>query len=116
MDAALPAHLEIAHLDIAPVLKLLSRGNPPLALATTAEVNMYCVYDSQVLTLFTSLYLAGLVYLLASRVTAALGRRSTIMLGGAINRGSEKIVGSTLFHGGREQFCSTAATALARSR
>ncbi|KAJ1406848.1 Sugar/inositol transporter [Sesbania bispinosa] len=68
--------------------------------AATAEVNMYCVYDSQVLTLFTSsLYLAGLVSsLLASRVTAALGRRSTIMLGGAIflaggaiNGGSENI-------------------------
>ncbi|XP_061345964.1 sugar transport protein 5-like [Gastrolobium bilobum] len=68
--------------------------------AAGTEVNMYCVYDSQVLTLFTSsLYLAGLVSsLAASRVTAALGRRNTIMLGGtiffaggAINGGSENI-------------------------
>ena len=62
--------------------------------------NMYCVYDSQLLTLFTSsLYLAGLVSsLAASRVTAALGRRNTIMLGGviffaggALNGGAENI-------------------------
>ncbi|XP_047179722.1 sugar transport protein 5-like [Vigna umbellata] len=51
-----------------------------------SEVNMYCVYDSQVLTLFTSsLYLAGLVSsLVASRVTTAIGRRNTILLGGAV--------------------------------
>ncbi|XP_061345939.1 sugar transport protein 5-like [Gastrolobium bilobum] len=68
--------------------------------AAGSEVNMYCVYDSQVLTLFTSsLYLAGLVSsLAASRVTTALGRRNTIILGGtiffaggAINGGSENI-------------------------
>ncbi|TKY74367.1 Sugar transport protein 5 [Spatholobus suberectus] len=68
--------------------------------AAGAEVNMYCVYDSQVLTSFTSsLYLAGLVSsLAASRVTAALGRRNTILLGGAvflaggaINGGAENI-------------------------
>ncbi|KAJ1386835.1 Sugar/inositol transporter [Sesbania bispinosa] len=68
--------------------------------AAGTEVNMYCVYDSQILTLFTSsLYLAGLVSsLLASRVTTAIGRRNTIMLGGAvflaggaINGGSENI-------------------------
>ncbi|MED6125261.1 Sugar transport protein 5 [Stylosanthes scabra] len=61
---------------------------------------MYCVYDSQVLTLFTSsLYLTGLVSsLLASRVTTALGRRNTMILGGCIffsgaviNGGSEII-------------------------
>jgi len=54
--------------------------------AASTEVNMYCVYDSQVLTLFTSsLYLAGLVSsLAASRVTAVLGRRNTIILGGVI--------------------------------
>ncbi|KAJ1377435.1 Sugar/inositol transporter, partial [Sesbania bispinosa] len=52
--------------------------------AARAETNMYCVYDSEVLTLFTSsLYLAGLVSsLLASRVTTALGRRNTMILGG----------------------------------
>ena len=64
------------------------------------EVNMYCVYDSQVLTLFTSsLYLAGLVSsLAASRVTAAWGRRNTILIGGvtfliggALNGGAENI-------------------------
>ena len=68
--------------------------------AAGAKVNMYCVYDSQVLTLFTSsLYLAGLVSsLVASRVTAALGRRITMMIGGAIflvggaiNGGAENI-------------------------
>ncbi|RDX61377.1 Sugar transport protein 5, partial [Mucuna pruriens] len=68
--------------------------------AASTEVNMYCVYDSQVLTLFTSsLYLAGLVSsLAASRVTAAIGRRNTIILGGAvflaggaINGGAENI-------------------------
>ena len=61
---------------------------------------MYCVYDSQMLTLFTSsLYLAGLVStLVASKVTSAIGRRNTIVLGGAIflagaatNGGSENI-------------------------
>lgn len=69
--------------------------------SASTEVNMYCVYDSQLLTLFTSsLYLAGLVsILLASKVTATIGRRNTIMLGGAIfftgasiNGGSENIV------------------------
>ncbi|KAJ1411358.1 Sugar/inositol transporter [Sesbania bispinosa] len=52
--------------------------------AASAETNMYCVYDSEVMTLFTSsLYLAGLVSsLLASRVTTALGRRNTMILGG----------------------------------
>ncbi|XP_027366451.1 sugar transport protein 5-like [Abrus precatorius] len=68
--------------------------------AGDVDVNMYCVYDSQVLTLFTSsLYLAGLISsLVASRITAALGRRNTIMLGGsvflaggAINGGAENI-------------------------
>lgn len=68
--------------------------------AASANVNMYCVYDSQVLTLFTSsLYLAGLVStIVASRVTAAMGRRNTIMVGGAlfliggvINGGAENI-------------------------
>ncbi|XP_061338482.1 sugar transport protein 5-like [Gastrolobium bilobum] len=54
--------------------------------AAGAETNMYCVYDSQVLTLFTSsLYLAGLVSsLLASQVTKSLGRRNTMIFGGCI--------------------------------
>ncbi|WJX32677.1 Sugar transport protein 5 [Trifolium repens] len=64
------------------------------------EVNMYCVYDNQMLTLFTSsLYLAALVSsLVASKVTTVMGRRNTIMLGGtiflagaAINGGSKNI-------------------------
>ncbi|KAF7829933.1 sugar transport protein 5 [Senna tora] len=68
--------------------------------ASSAETNMYCVYDSQILTLFTSsLYLAGLVSSLsASRVTARFGRRNTMILGGctflaggAINGGAENI-------------------------
>ncbi|CAL5202868.1 unnamed protein product [Lathyrus oleraceus] len=68
--------------------------------AAGTEVNMYCVYDSQVLTLFTSsLYLAGLVSsLAASKVTTMYGRRNVIILGGcvflaggAINGGSENI-------------------------
>lgn len=68
--------------------------------ASSAETNIYCVYDSQVLTLFTSsLYLAGLVSsLMASRVTAAIGRRNTMMLGGctflaggAVNGGAQNI-------------------------
>ncbi|XP_058781951.1 sugar transport protein 5-like [Vicia villosa] len=65
------------------------------------EANLYCVYDSQVLTLFTSsLYLAGLVSsLAASKVSAAFGRRNTIffggilfLAGGAINGGAANIV------------------------
>jgi len=68
--------------------------------AGDAETNMYCVYDSQVLTLFTSsLYLAGLgSSLVASPVTARLGRKFTMLLGGctfllggAINGGAENI-------------------------
>lgn len=54
--------------------------------AAKAESNTYCVYDSHMLTLFTSsLYLAGLVTsLIASRITSTLGHRNTIMLGGII--------------------------------
>jgi len=68
--------------------------------AASSEVNMYCVYDSQVLTLFTSsLYLAGLITsLAASRVTMTLGRRNIILIGGtiffvggALNGGAENI-------------------------
>lgn len=68
--------------------------------AANAKHDTYCVYDSQLLTLFTSsLYLAGLVTsLMASRFTAKIGRRNTIMLGGviflvggAINGGAQNI-------------------------
>lgn len=51
-----------------------------------AKTNLYCIYDSQVLTAFTSsLYIAGLVAsLVASRLTKALGRRNIMLLGGCI--------------------------------
>jgi len=51
-----------------------------------AETNVYCVYDNQLFTLFTSsLHLAGLISsLLASRVTTTLGRRNTMIFGGCI--------------------------------
>lgn len=74
----------------------------PAVLRKMAEVktNMFCMYDSQILTLFTSsLYIAGLASsLLASRVTAAIGRRNIMIVGGitflagaGINGGSENI-------------------------
>ncbi|CAH2035356.1 unnamed protein product [Thlaspi arvense] len=52
--------------------------------ASEAKTNVYCVFDSQLLTAFTSsLYIAGLVAsLVASRLTAAYGRRTTMILGG----------------------------------
>ncbi|GLT31136.1 hypothetical protein SLA2020_058960 [Shorea laevis] len=68
--------------------------------AAEAKTNVYCIYDSEVLTAFTSsLYIAGLAAsLIASRLTAALGRRNTMVLGGctfftgaAINGGAENI-------------------------
>lgn len=68
--------------------------------ATQAQTNMFCMYDSHLLTSFTSsLYLAGLVSsLVASRLTAALGRRNVIVLGGAtfmigsaFNAGAENV-------------------------
>ncbi|KAK6257383.1 hypothetical protein QUC31_000842 [Theobroma cacao] len=68
--------------------------------AGEAERNMYCMYDSQVLTAFTSsLYLAGLAAsLVASRLTAAIGRRNTMVIGGltflagaAINGGAANV-------------------------
>ncbi|RHN68613.1 putative major facilitator, sugar transporter, major facilitator superfamily [Medicago truncatula] len=68
--------------------------------AAGTKVNMYCVYDSQILTLFTSsLYLAGFVSsLVASKATTMFGRRNVIIIGGivflaggAINGGSENI-------------------------
>ncbi|PON83066.1 Sugar/inositol transporter [Trema orientale] len=68
--------------------------------AAEAKTNIYCVYDSQALTAFTSsLYIAGLAAsLVASRLTAALGRRNTMVLGGctflagaAINGGAANI-------------------------
>ncbi|KAA3453867.1 sugar transport protein 5-like [Gossypium australe] len=68
--------------------------------AAEAKTNIYCVYDSQVLTSFTSsLYIAGLAAsLVASRLTAAIGRRNTMVLGGltflagaAINGGAANV-------------------------
>ncbi|GMH21870.1 hypothetical protein Nepgr_023713 [Nepenthes gracilis] len=68
--------------------------------AADAKTNVYCVYDSQVLTAFTSsLYLAGLAAsLVASPITAAFGRKFTMVLGGctflvgaAINGGAQNI-------------------------
>lgn len=68
--------------------------------AAEAKTNMYCVYDSQVLTLFTSsLNIAGLASsLVASRLTVAFGRRNIMLLGGctflagaAVNGGAVNI-------------------------
>ena len=52
--------------------------------ASETKTNMYCIYDSQVLTAFTSsLYIAGFVSsLVASRLIAELGRRNIMVLGG----------------------------------
>ncbi|XP_048498271.1 sugar transport protein 5 isoform X2 [Beta vulgaris subsp. vulgaris] len=49
-----------------------------------AKTNIYCMYDSQVLTSFTSsLYIAGLfASLVASRITAKFGRKFSMLLGG----------------------------------
>jgi MFS family permease len=51
-----------------------------------ARRDEYCVYDSHVLTAFTSsLYLAGLAAsLVASRVTRAIGRQAVMLTGGAL--------------------------------
>lgn len=68
--------------------------------AAEAKTNMYCVYNSNTLTAFTSsLYIAGLASsLVASRLTAALGRRNIMVLGGclffaggAINGGAKDV-------------------------
>uniref|UniRef100_A0A6N2MKY6 Major facilitator superfamily (MFS) profile domain-containing protein n=1 Tax=Salix viminalis TaxID=40686 RepID=A0A6N2MKY6_SALVM len=68
--------------------------------ASEVKTNMYCKFDSQILTAFTSsLYIAGLASsLVASRLTAAVGRKNTIVLGGctflagaAINGGAANI-------------------------
>ncbi|XP_015073101.1 sugar transport protein 5-like [Solanum pennellii] len=49
-----------------------------------AETNVYCVFDSELLTAFTSsLYIAGLVASLAAgRLTTAIGRRNIMVVGG----------------------------------
>ncbi|KAM7253089.1 hypothetical protein ACFE04_025707 [Oxalis oulophora] len=68
--------------------------------AQKAETSLYCMYDSQVLTSFTSsLYLAALISsLAASRVSALLGRRGIMLVGGclfltgaALNGGAQNI-------------------------
>lgn len=68
--------------------------------ATKVKTNMYCQFDSQLLTAFTSsLYIAGLASsLVASRLTAAVGRKNIMVIGGctflagaAINGGAANI-------------------------
>lgn len=52
----------------------------------SAHQNQYCIFDSQILTAFTSsLYLAGLVSsLIAGSVTTATGRKGTLIIGGVV--------------------------------
>ncbi|XP_034915003.1 sugar transport protein 5 [Populus alba] len=54
--------------------------------AEAKNTNMYCMYDSHALTLFTSsLYIAGLVASpVASRLIATTGRKNVMLLGGCI--------------------------------
>ncbi|KAM7257403.1 hypothetical protein ACFE04_013144 [Oxalis oulophora] len=68
--------------------------------AADANTSIYCMYDSQVLTAFTSsLYIAGLASsLVAGRLTATFGRRAimiaggcTFLVGGAINGGAQNV-------------------------
>lgn len=68
--------------------------------AAEAKANLYCRYNSQTLTAFTSsLYIAGLVSsTVASRLTATFGRRNIMLSGGclflagsAINGAAENI-------------------------
>lgn len=49
------------------------------------KTNIYCVFDSQILTLFTSsLYIAGLVSSLAASIlNTTFGRKNTMLLGGS---------------------------------
>jgi sugar porter (SP) family MFS transporter len=72
----------------------------PSVLKKAADTNtsFYCMYDSQLLTAFTSsLYIAGLASsLVAGRLTATFGRRAimisggfTFLVGGAINGGAQ---------------------------
>lgn len=51
-----------------------------------ASQNQYCIFDSQILTAFTSsLYIAGLsASLIAGRVTTSIGRKGTLVVGGLI--------------------------------
>ncbi|GAB2217207.1 hypothetical protein Droror1_Dr00000379 [Drosera rotundifolia] len=52
--------------------------------AKDVKTTVYCVYDSHALTAFTSsLYIAGFISsMMASRITASMGRKFTMMLGG----------------------------------
>uniref|UniRef100_A0A2N9HMI6 Major facilitator superfamily (MFS) profile domain-containing protein n=1 Tax=Fagus sylvatica TaxID=28930 RepID=A0A2N9HMI6_FAGSY len=51
-----------------------------------AKQNQYCIFNSQILTLFTSsLYIAGLISsLIAGRVTTATGRKGILIIGGLV--------------------------------
>ncbi|KAJ3679585.1 hypothetical protein LUZ60_017596 [Juncus effusus] len=55
-------------------------------MAQIKENNVYCIYDNEALTAFTSsLYIAGLAAsLVASKVTKAIGRQAVMLLGGAM--------------------------------
>nr|WDD38934.1 sugar transport-like protein [Fagopyrum tataricum] len=71
-----------------------------LSKAASTKRNLYCVYDSQLLTAFTSsLYIAAMVSsLMAGRLNATFGRKFTLILGGstfivgaAMNSGAENV-------------------------
>lgn len=51
-----------------------------------AKQNQYCIFDSQILTAFTSsLYVSGLLSsLVAGRITTATGRKGVLIIGGVV--------------------------------
>lgn len=51
-----------------------------------AQQSQYCIFDSHILTAFTSsLYITGLVAsLIAGRITTATGRKGILIIGGAV--------------------------------
>ncbi|XP_042495080.1 sugar transport protein 5-like [Macadamia integrifolia] len=67
-------------------------------MASHGNDNTYCMYDSQVLTLFTSsLYLAALVSsLFAGRFNVSRGRKATLVLGGAIFLSGALVISSAI--------------------
>ncbi|OAY71587.1 Hexose carrier protein HEX6 [Ananas comosus] len=62
------------------------------------EISNYCKFDSQLLTVFTSsLYVAGLVStLVASSVSSRFGRRTSMLVGGAVFVAGSAIGGAAL--------------------